>query len=86
MPFNPSDYNEVNLNRYKVFLNSLDHPTVSIEKTVEDAVTNITKKKAKSFVIYGEPQSGKTSMMIALTSKLLDENFRFIVIIFSVSL
>ena len=70
MPFNPSDYDEVNLNRYKVFLDSLDHPTVSIEKTVDDAVTNIIKKNAKSFVIYGEPQSGKTSMMIALTSKL----------------
>lgn len=81
MPFNPSDYNEVNLDRYRVFLKSLNHPTVSIEKTVDDAVTNIIKKNAKSFVIYGEPQSGKTSMMIALTSKLLDENFRFIVIL-----
>ena len=52
MPFNPSDYDEVNLNRYKVFLDSLDHPTVSIEKTVDDAVNNIIKKNANSFVIY----------------------------------
>jgi hypothetical protein len=81
MPFNPSDYEDVNLNRYKVFLDSLDHPTDSIEKTVNQAVNNIKKENTKSFVIYGEPQSGKTSMMIALTSKLLDENFKFIVIL-----
>jgi hypothetical protein len=29
-------------------------------------------------VIYGEPQSGKTEMMICLTAKLLDEGFEFI--------
>jgi DNA replication protein DnaC len=33
----------------------------------------------KSFVIYGEPQSGKTEMMICLTAKLLDDNHRVII-------
>jgi len=33
----------------------------------------------QSFVIYGEPQSGKTEMMICLTAKLLDDGHRFIV-------
>jgi hypothetical protein len=32
-----------------------------------------------SFVIYGEPQSGKTEMMICLTAKLLDDGYRIIV-------
>jgi len=41
-----------------------------IEKTVQDALDNL-KSGAKSFVIYGEPQSGKTEMMIVLTAKLL---------------
>ena len=38
---------------------------------VDSAVANIEDDQ-KSFVIYGEPQSGKTEMMIALTAKLLD--------------
>jgi DNA replication protein DnaC len=29
-------------------------------------------------VIYGEPQSGKTEMMICLTAKLLDDSRKFI--------
>ncbi|MGY4316690.1 hypothetical protein [Bradyrhizobium sp. JR3.5] len=32
-----------------------------------------------SFVIYGEPQSGKTEMMICLTAKLLDDGNRVII-------
>ena len=51
MPLIQATMMKLNLNRYKVFLDSLDHPTVSIEKTVDDAVTNIIKN-AKSFVIY----------------------------------
>jgi hypothetical protein len=37
------------------------------------------KNGQRSFVIYGEPQSGKTEMMIALTAKLLDEGYKIIV-------
>ena len=34
--------------------------TQSIENTVEATIKNLFDHKAKSFVIYGEPQSGKT--------------------------
>jgi len=54
--------------------------TQYIEKTVSEAIANLGAD-AKSFVIYGEPQSGKTEMMIALTAKLLDEGHKTIVIL-----
>jgi hypothetical protein len=44
----------------------------SIEKAVRGAINNL-QEEHRSFVIYGEPQSGKTEMMICLTAKLLDE-------------
>ena len=49
-----------------------------IKSVIENAITNI-KTEQKSFIIYGESQSGKTEMMIALTAKLLDEGFKIIV-------
>lgn len=55
--------------------------TQSIESAVEGAISNIAQHQAKSFVIYGEPQSGKTEMMIALTARLLDEGKRLIVVL-----
>src|SRR5437660_4412307 len=51
----------------------------SIEKAVRDTLANLSGSGRKSFVIYGEPQSGKTEMMICLTAKLLDEGRSFIV-------
>lgn len=51
-----------------------------IKSVVEEAIEN-ARKKRRSFVIYGEPQSGKTEMMIALTAKLLDEGFRIVVVL-----
>jgi DNA replication protein DnaC len=62
-------------------LKSLGRYTVSIEKAVEGAVTNIHKDQSRSFVIYGEPQSGKTEMMIALTARLLDEGHKLIIVL-----
>lgn len=50
-----------------------------IEDAARGAVKNLRENLSKSFVIYGEPQSGKTEMMICLTGKLLDEGFNFIV-------
>ncbi len=38
---------------------------VQIKSVVENAVTNVANDQ-KSFVIYGEPQSGKTEMMNCL--------------------
>lgn len=52
----------------------------SIKGVVENAVTNINSGE-KSFVIYGEPQSGKTEMMIALTAKLLDVGFKLVIVL-----
>ena len=37
-----------------------------ITDTVDETIENILNKKSKSFVIYGEPQSGKTELMICL--------------------
>jgi type I site-specific restriction endonuclease len=51
-----------------------------IEKAVNDSIENIKNNK-RSFVIYGEPQSGKTEMMICLTAKLLDEKNKIIILL-----
>jgi len=55
--------------------------TESIEKAVGGAVNNVHAQQSRSFVIYGEPQSGKTEMMICLTARLLDEGHKIIVIL-----
>ena len=81
MPFNPSDYENIRLDRYKTYLESCNFGTKYIEATVENSINNLKKGKSKSFVIYGEPQSGKTSMMIALTAKLLDEGYKLIIML-----
>ncbi len=54
--------------------------TENIEKAVMGAIENIDSG-CKSFVIYGEPQSGKTEMMITLTARLLDHGFKIIVLL-----
>lgn len=59
-------------------LNGRGMVTSEIEVTVEHAVENLSKD-TKSFVIFGEPQSGKTEMMIALNARLLDEKFDVII-------
>lgn len=52
--------------------------TSCIEAAVSKASENI-KSGAKSFIIYGEPQSGKTEMMICLTAKLIDDGYDVII-------
>ena len=47
--------------------------TSCIEQAVDETIKNLSVDKTSSLVIYGEPQSGKTEMMICLTAKLLDE-------------
>ena len=69
-------------NRYEgqlARLKSLGKQTSCISEAVTKSLENITISKQRSFVIYGEPQSGKTEMMICLTAKLLDANFNVIV-------
>jgi len=53
-------------------LTSAGKSVTSIEQAVRGALDSLDDKKGRSFVIYGEPQSGKTEMMICLTAKLLD--------------
>lgn len=49
-----------------------------IEQAVANALGNLGSGSRSSFVIYGEPQSGKTEMMICLTARLLDEGRMFV--------
>ncbi|MCQ9206869.1 MAG: DEAD/DEAH box helicase family protein [Omnitrophica bacterium] len=51
-----------------------------IENTVKNAMDNLIKNN-NSFVIYGEPQSGKTEMMICLTAKFLDSGRKIVIIL-----
>jgi len=53
--------------------------TDSIEATVTQTIQNLKQQASRSFVIFGEPQSGKTEMMIALNAKLLDEGYPIII-------
>ena len=53
--------------------------TSCISDAVNKSLDNIVSSKARSFVIYGEPQSGKTEMMICLTAKLIDAGFDVVV-------
>ena len=69
-------------NQYERQLNRLTSSgkeVTCVESAVRDALRGIRDDNAHSFVIYGEPQSGKTEMMICLTAKLLDEGHDFII-------
>lgn len=70
-------------NRYEEQLSRIKKDgldTSCIEEAVEDAIDNLNRH-VKSFIIYGDPQSGKTEMMIALTAKLLDMGNKIIIIL-----
>lgn len=61
-------------NRYQQQLSRLTQQqkqTSCIEEAVARAAKNI-QDGHRSFIIYGEPQSGKTEMTICLTAKLVD--------------
>lgn len=67
--------------QYKGILESLKIKDYSqINETIDKSLMNIKEWK-KRFVIYWEPQSGKTNMMIALTAKLVDEWYSKIIIL-----
>jgi hypothetical protein len=57
----------------------------SIENTVNETLNNLAQG-ATRLAIYGEPQSGKTEMMICLSAKLLDEGHTCIIILVNDSL
>lgn len=72
-----SDANQYG-NRIKL-LKEEGFDTKSIKQAVDKTIQNLGKRSSRSFVIFGEPQSGKTEMMIALNMRLLDEGEKVIV-------
>jgi hypothetical protein len=57
----------------------------AIENTVQETLKNLSEG-ATRLAIYGEPQSGKTEMMICLSARLLDEGHTCIIILVNDSL
>jgi hypothetical protein len=81
MGLTPDDFRKkTGSSEYERFLRSRKYDTSKIERTVEESVKNVNEGE-KSFVIYGEPQSGKTDMMIALTAKLIDEGYSSLIML-----
>ncbi|MDZ4687594.1 MAG: hypothetical protein SH850_21185 [Planctomycetaceae bacterium] len=56
-----------------------DNTTDMIEEAVKGVLDNLPKAKGNSLVIYGDPQSGKTELMICLTARLLDAGHHSII-------
>ena len=85
MSINIDDFiTQSNINRYESrieILKKSNHYTKNIEETVEETVKNLFENNVRNLVIYGEPQSGKTELMIALTAKLLDMGKKHIIIV-----
>ena len=75
-----STLNHTRYQRRLEILTNKGQETQRISSVVEGVINNIRNNK-RSFVIYGEPQSGKTEMMIALTARLLDEDFKIIIVL-----
>ena len=61
-------------------LKKLNRETEHLERGISETEQTL-KENYKSFVVYGEPQSGKTEFMIALACKLLDLNYRTIFVV-----
>jgi len=62
-------------------LKSKGFETSNIEDTVNEASSNLSSGNPAPFVIYGEPQSGKTEMMICLSARLIDDGHIFTVLL-----
>ena len=70
-------------NRFKKRIQALkskDFETINIEDGIKE-VGKVLKNNGNSFVVHGEPQSGKTEFMIALTCYLLDQGYKTIFVI-----
>lgn len=61
-------------------LRSRGFATENIEVGMSETVDTL-ERGTRSFVIYGEPQSGKTEFMIALTCKLIDLGYQTIFVV-----
>lgn len=77
------DSNEINAKCYEDRIERLKkmgrNPSLIKEGIAE--VLRVLEQGSKSFVVYGEPQSGKTEFMIALVCKLLDMGRKTIFIV-----
>ncbi|MBU4509865.1 hypothetical protein KJ830_02330 [bacterium] len=70
-------------NRFDIQIGRLVNKGINIErfqKVISKGMKNITEG-IRSFCIYGDPQSGKTEMMIILTAKLLDAGHKVVIIL-----
>lgn len=56
-----------------------NNTTSMIEEAVNGVLANLPKAAGNSLVIYGDPQSGKTELMICLTARLLDAGHHAII-------
>jgi len=69
--------------RYKQQISRLQRNGYDVSRfqgVIDRAIDNLNNK-VRSFVTYGDPQSGKTEMMILLTAKLLDKRHKIIIIL-----
>lgn len=68
--------------QYKKQLNRLaatGQQTECIDEAVKGVIANLPTASPGSLVVYGDPQSGKTEMMIFLTARLLDAGHKTII-------
>ncbi|MER8583352.1 DNA helicase [Mesorhizobium sp. M1423] len=69
-------------NRYEKQLDAMESKGLQsefVKEAVEGSLKNLAGGGKTAFVIYGDPQSGKTEMMICLTAKLLDDGNKVVV-------
>lgn len=74
---------QANKTRYQKQIDRLSGSDIIIDrfqKVTDRAIKNI-HNGIRSFCIYGDPQSGKTEMMIVLTAKLLDKGQKIVIIL-----
>jgi len=72
---NPKNQYEKQLKRLK----AAQQVTDCIRDAVDGVMNNLGNPKQRALVVYGDPQSGKTEMMIALTGKLLDAGYKTLI-------
>ena len=68
--------------QYRKQLNRLaaeSQQTDCVDQAVSGVLASLRSGSRKALVVYGDPQSGKTEMMICLTAKLLDGGHRTLI-------
>ena len=62
-----------------VRLKAAGQQTDCVEQAVHSVLDKLSAGAPSALVVYGDPQSGKTEMMICLTARLLDQGYRTLV-------